>query len=494
MMQRIAAPVGHLASKAKPGSRHVALALDKPTLDRERGAVSGKHGYSDKTPYHRLDAARSDRLLTGADKGLLRMFGPVLLDDIRQRTQRLPPRAYLVEPPLQEGQHQMEYSIPLLDGFVGLHSEVPQAQHLFEVPVVDFQGPTVAIPDQYRLCRQVQVCAQEVLRVLVPIVPSGDQYADIEGDIAQTPLHRAHQVGAGGAICSGNPDTGVPLVLQPLIPLVDSDTIQLSVALEGANDMPALPAYEFDQLARSIPAVEQDVDRIPFWKKGLEFFQHLSCQTILALETQTLFFGSLAVESPYRLLSQVKPPSKGITVGADLDAQRDVHSALAVSRLPFPRCRVIKDPINRFLRVSVLVFAYGGVVNTGSDDGLNSFLCCSLQHIGNDERSQRSIYLIRFPGTDAEEVCHGTGIGCLHPLPIQIGKRFSPLTDDDCIRCAEQVLALRLGKVQMHQCYKRDKNSRWVYNSFQHGAASWFGTGLGFSPSLPGVAPSCKSV
>jgi hypothetical protein len=140
MIQRIVAPVGHLAGKAKPGSRHVALALDKPTLDRARGAVSGKHRHSDKTLYHRLDASRSDRLSTGTDKCLLRMFGSVLVDDIRQRTQGLPSRSCLVEPPLQEGQHQMKHSIPLLDGFVGLHSEVPQAQQLFEIPVVDFDG------------------------------------------------------------------------------------------------------------------------------------------------------------------------------------------------------------------------------------------------------------------------------------------------------------------------------------------------------------------
>jgi len=485
--------MGHQAGKAKPGTRRAVLAFDKPTFAQWSGAVSAEYRRRDETLQDRLDASHPDRLLAGAGEHLLRVFGSMLMDDIGQGAQRLPPFPCLVEPPLQEGQHQMEHSVPLLDRFVGLHSEVPQAQRLFEVPVVDFEGPTVAIPDQYRLCCQSQVRAQEVLRVFVPIVPSGYQYADIEGDTAQVSLHRAHQVSAGGAVCSGNPDTGVPLVPQPLIPLVNSDTVQPSIALEGADDVPALPSNELDQLARPIPAVEQDVDRIPFWKKSPQFFQHLPCQAVLALEAQTLPFGSSTVEPPHRLLSQVEPPSEGIAVGPNLDTQRDMHSPFALGRLSFPRRRVVEDPVYCFQGVGVLVLACSGVVNAGPDDGFSAFLLRSFQHVGGRERPQRLVNLFRFPRADAEEIGHGTDVRCLHPLSIQVGKGFSSLTDDDGVCCAEQVLALRFGKVQVQQCDKRDKKRRWVYNSLQHGAASWFGTGLGFSPSLPEVAPSCKS-
>jgi hypothetical protein len=41
--------------------------------------------------------------------------------------------------------------------------------------------------------------------------------------------------------------------------------------------------------------------------------------------------------------------------------------------------------------------------------------------------------------------------------------------NDDGICRAQQVPALRLGKVQAQQCDKRDKNPGWVYNSFQQG-------------------------
>jgi len=55
------------------------------------------------------------------------------------------------------------------------------------------------------------------------------------------------------------------------------------------------------------------------------------------------------------------------------------------------------------------------------------------------------------------------------------------------------MLPLGFGKAQSKNQNERDKKRRWVYNSLQQGAASWFGTGLGFSPSLPEVALSFKS-
>lgn len=57
-----------------------------------------------------------------------------------------------------------------------------------------------------------------------------------------------------------------------------------------------------------------------------------------------------------------------------------------------------------------------------------------------------------------EEIGQGAGIRCLHPLPIQVRECLSPFTDDDRIRCTEQVFELWFGKVQMQQCDKRDKN------------------------------------
>jgi hypothetical protein len=55
------------------------------------------------------------------------------------------------------------------------------------------------------------------------------------------------------------------------------------------------------------------------------------------------------------------------------------------------------------------------------------------------------------------------------------------------------MLPLWFGKVQSKNQNERDKKCRWVYHSLQQGATSWFGTGLGFPPSLPEVAPSFKS-
>jgi hypothetical protein len=93
-------------------------------------------------------------------------------------------------------------------------------------------------------------------------------------------------------------------VPQPLIPLADSDTVQRPIALEGANDVPALSSNELDQL------------------------------------------GSSTVEPSHRLLSQVEPLFESIAVGPNLDAQRDVHSPFAVSGLSLSRRRVVEDPVN----------------------------------------------------------------------------------------------------------------------------------------------------
>jgi hypothetical protein len=234
--QRKSVPKGHPAGKARQSSRHDVLAFDKSTYAQEIGTVSGEHRVHDETLQDRFDAPHLDGLLTGTDEDFARVFGSMSLDDIGYGAQRLPLPPGLVEAPLQESEHQMEHGVPFLDGFVGLHSEVPQSQRLFEVPVVDFQGPAVAIPVQRCLWDQSQVGTQKALRVLVPIVPSGDEYADIERNVVQTPLHRTHQVSTGGAVCSGNLYTGIPLVLQLLIPLVDSDTIQRSIAFEDTNN------------------------------------------------------------------------------------------------------------------------------------------------------------------------------------------------------------------------------------------------------------------
>ena len=188
MTQRKPAPAGHQAGKAGPGSRHAVLAFDKPTFAQESGTVSGEHRVYDEPLQDRLDAPHLDRLLAGADERLACVFGSLLTDDVGQGAQPLSLLPRLVEPPLQESQYQMEHGVPLVDGFVGLHPEVPQAQRL------PYQISTV--------------CAVRV---------------------------RSVHVGTEGAVCSGNPYTGVPLVPQSLIPLVNSDTVQRPVALEGAN-------------------------------------------------------------------------------------------------------------------------------------------------------------------------------------------------------------------------------------------------------------------
>jgi len=67
------------------------LAFDKPTFAQWSGAVSAEYRRGDETLQDRLDASRLDRLLAGAGEHLLRVFGSMLVDDIGQGAQRLPP-------------------------------------------------------------------------------------------------------------------------------------------------------------------------------------------------------------------------------------------------------------------------------------------------------------------------------------------------------------------------------------------------------------------
>ena len=68
-------------------------------------------------------------------------------------------------PPLEEEIGQVNESKPLIGRFKGLNAEISQAQMLFDIKVIDFDGPTLLIGLQYSPWRQLGVGRQEILRV-----------------------------------------------------------------------------------------------------------------------------------------------------------------------------------------------------------------------------------------------------------------------------------------------------------------------------------------
>ena len=59
---------------------------------------------------------------------------------------------------------------------------------LFDVKVIHLDGPALLIDAQDLLCRQREVRAQKILRVLIPNVPFADEDTDVKRQVVEPPL------------------------------------------------------------------------------------------------------------------------------------------------------------------------------------------------------------------------------------------------------------------------------------------------------------------
>src|SRR5215831_8254566 len=117
---------------------------------------------------------------------------------------------------------------------------------LFDIKVIDLDGPALLIDAQDLLCRQREVRAQKILRVFVPRVPFANEDTDVKRHVVEPPLEGAHQVRALSAVCSGQLHALIPLVSERLGPLRQLLIIQLAIRLERTHDMPTLTTAEFE--------------------------------------------------------------------------------------------------------------------------------------------------------------------------------------------------------------------------------------------------------
>src|SRR5512132_2137489 len=166
----------------------------------------------------------------------------------------------MVQTPLQKYEGEENNSKPLFGRFVRLDPKVGQAQTLFDVKVVDLDGPALLIDAQALLCRQRQVRTQKILRVFVPRVPFADEDTNVKRQMGEPPLDWSYQGQALSSVCSGPLHALISLRPERLGPLGALLVIELPIGLDGTHAMPALTAAEGEQAIGSIPTVEEHVD------------------------------------------------------------------------------------------------------------------------------------------------------------------------------------------------------------------------------------------
>ena len=89
-----------------------------------------------------------------------------------------------------------------------------------------------------------------LFRSFLPGVPSRNPNADVEGHIFQSPLQGSDPIGRPLSVCSGRHYRHIPLVLEGASLLVDALFVELSIGLDGTDDVPVLAADELDQFGR----------------------------------------------------------------------------------------------------------------------------------------------------------------------------------------------------------------------------------------------------
>src|SRR5262249_554726 len=96
------------------------------------------------------------------------------------------------------------------------------------------------------------------------------------GNLTETTGGRPHVVECGVPIRSGDAHTRIPLVPKSGSEMVDANPIERAIALEAAGHMPSLATDIFDQLCRSVPTVELDIDGPALGQEGAQGFQELA--------------------------------------------------------------------------------------------------------------------------------------------------------------------------------------------------------------------------
>ena len=187
------------------------------------------------------------------------MFVAVLTHDIGQRMHVIL-GVGMVQAPWQKHQSEEDHGTPLFGRFVRLHPKVGQAHRLFDGEIVHLDGPALLRDAQDVLCRQRQVRAQKILRVLVPRVPCADEDTDVKRQMGEPPLEWSHQGRALSSVCSGQLHTLIPLMPERLGPLGELLVIELPIGLDRTHDMPSLTAAEFEQAIGGIPTVKEHID------------------------------------------------------------------------------------------------------------------------------------------------------------------------------------------------------------------------------------------
>ena len=131
--------------------------------------------------------------------------------------------------PFEKGEGQPGQDEELLNGLKGAHPEVAETETGFEIEVRHFTGPALHIPGQHLIGAERQVGGHEVPGSPVSTGTFRNEDTDIAGDVVETTIHLAHQIGAGAIVRSGERDTLVPLVLEMLIVGANVFSVQTTI-------------------------------------------------------------------------------------------------------------------------------------------------------------------------------------------------------------------------------------------------------------------------
>ena len=135
----------------------------------------------------------------------------------------------------------MNHGDIFVDRLVGAHPEIAHAQPGFEIDVVGFATPAMAVKLESGVRLQVEIRTAEVRRARGSGMPFAVDHADGKGHRFQLSRKGAGKVSAGGAIRSGDGDLRVPLVPSGQSMLVETLSIYFSVVLESGDRVPLVP-------------------------------------------------------------------------------------------------------------------------------------------------------------------------------------------------------------------------------------------------------------
>jgi hypothetical protein len=150
--------------------------------------------------------------------------------------------------------------------------------------------------------------------------------------------------------------TALKTYLLLLVVVVNPLLVDTLVVLDGADNLPALAAVEFDQLGGRIPGVKQHNYLEVLGKHRRQFGEHGMSQCVFAAAMQAIFRLAVTVQFAGDTLPQVQSGIPGKADPAHLDMDFDIHKTVDILGFTFRSIIVVVVKAHGFQMASSLVF------------------------------------------------------------------------------------------------------------------------------------------